>query len=152
MMDFKKPWFVYGIFALFIVCIVDLSKKNLLDKENVKPDELVIYMSIIIGFIALIHYFFDKKCRNPLKCKPTVLIYIIVITAFLHLFNICFTRSTSLATDVTLPSIMASLSIIFIYLFSSIFFDSSPDFDMRILLGVLLVSLGLGIICKYFKD
>jgi uncharacterized membrane protein len=151
-MNFKKPWFFYGIFALVFVCIVDLGKKYILDKDNIRPDELVIYMSILIGFIALIHFFMDKKCRNPLKCKPKILAYIIVVTLFLHFFNLAFTRSTKLATDVTLPAIMVSLSIIFIYLFSSIFFDSSPDFDLRILFGVLLVFLGLCIICKYFKD
>ena len=144
-MNFKKPWFFYGIFALVFVCIVDLGKKYILDKDNIRPDELVIYMSILIGFIALIHFFMDKKCRNPLKCKPKILAYIIVVTLFLHFFNLAFTRSTKLATDVTLPAIMVSLSIIFIYLFSSIFFDSSPDFDLRILFGVLLVFLGL---CK----
>ncbi len=151
-MNFKKPWFFYGIFALVFVCIVDLGKKYILDKDNIRPDELVIYMSILIGFIALIHFFMDKKCRNPLKCKPKILAYIIVVTLFLHFFNLAFTRSTKLATDVTLPAIMVSLSIIFIYLFSSIFFDSSPDFDLKILFGVLLVFLGLCIICKYFKD
>jgi len=151
-MNFKKPWFFYGIFALVLVCIVDLGKKYILDKDNIQPDELVIYMSIFIGFIALIHFFIDKKCRNPLRCKPKILAYIIVVTLFLHLFNITFTRSTKLASDVTLPAIMVSLSIIFIYLFSSIFFDSSPEFDLRILFGVLLVVLGLCIICKYFKD
>ena len=151
-MNFKKPWFFYGIFALVLVCIVDLGKKYILDKDNIQPDELVIYMSIFIGFIALIHLFIDKKCRNPLRCEPKILAYIIVVTLFLHLFNITFTRSTKLASDVTLPAIMVSLSIIFIYLFSSIFFDSSPEFDLRILFGVLLVVLGLCIICKYFKD
>lgn len=151
-MNFKKPWFFYGIFALVLVCIVDLGKKYILDKDNIQPDELVIYMSIFVGFIALIHFFIDKKCRNPLRCKPKMLAYIIVVTLFLHLFNITFTRSTKLASDVTLPAIMVSLSIIFIYLFSSIFFDSSPEFDLRILFGVLLVVLGLCIICKYFKD
>ena len=151
-MNFKKPWFFYGIFALVLVCIVDLGKKYILDKDNIQPDELVIYMSIFVGFIALVHFFIDKKCRNPLRCKPKMLAYIIVVTLFLHLFNITFTRSTKLASDVTLPAIMVSLSIIFIYLFSSIFFDSSPEFDLRILFGVLLVVLGLCIICKYFKD
>ena len=151
-MNFKKPWFFYGIFALVLVCIVDLGKKYIMDKDNIQPDELVIYMSIFIGFIALINLFIDKKCRNPLRCKPKILAYIIVVTLFLHLFNITFTRSTKLASDVTLPAIMVSLSIIFIYLFSSIFFDSSPEFDLRILFGVLFVVLGLCIICKYFKD
>jgi len=152
MMDFKKPWFLYGIFALVFVVFVDLGKKHILDKENIQPDELVIYMSMIIGLIGFIHFFIDKKCKNPLNCKPKLLMYILVVTLFVHFFNITFTRSTKLATDVTLPAIMVSLSIIFIYLFSSLFFDSSPDFDMRILIGVVLVVIGLCIICKYFKD
>ena len=151
-MNFKKPWFLYGVFALVLVCIVDLGKKFILDKENIKPDELVIYMSMTVGLIALLHFFTDKQCKNPLNCKPKVLIYIFVVTLFLHLFNISFTRSTKLASDVTLPAILVSMSIIFIYLFSSLFFDSSPDFDIRILFGVLLVVCGLGIICKYFKE
>jgi len=152
MVNLKKPWFFYGIFALILVCIVDLGKKYILDKENIRPDELVIYMSITVGLIALIHFFMDRKCRNPLKCKPKILLYIIVVTIFLHFFNIAFTRSTKLASDVTLPAIMVSLSIIFIYLFSSLFFDSSPKFDIKILSGVVLVVVGLCIICKYFKD
>jgi len=152
MMNFNKPWFFYGIIALVLVCIIDLGKKYILDKENIKPDELVLYMSMIVGLIAFIHFLMDKTCKNPLNCKPKVLAYILVVTLFLHLFNISFTRSTKLATDVTLPAIMVSLSIIFIYLFSSLFFDSSPDFDIRVLFGVLLVVLGLCIICKYFKD
>ena len=94
----------------------------------------------------------DKKCKNPLKKKQKILIYVLVVTFFLHFFNITFTRSTKLAADVTLPAIMVSLSIIFIYLFSSLFFDSSPDFDIKILFGVMLVVIGLCIICKYFKD
>ena len=151
-MNFNKPWFLYGFFALVLVCIVDLGKKYILDKENIQPDELVIYMSIMIGLIGFIHLLMDKKCKNPLKCKPKILIYVLVVTFFLHFFNINFTRSTKLATDVTLPAIMVSLSIIFIYLFSSLFFDSSPDFDIKILFGVMLVVIGLCIICKYFKD
>jgi drug/metabolite transporter (DMT)-like permease len=152
MMNFNKPWFLYGIFALVIVCIVDLGKKYILDKENIHPDELVIYMSITVGIIASIHLLMDKTCRNPLKCKPKILLYVFVVTMFLHFFNIAFTRSTKLASDVTLPAIMVSLSIIFIYLFSSLFFDSSPKFDIKILSGVVLVVIGLCIICKYFKD
>jgi len=152
MMNFNKPWFLYGFFALVLVCIVDLGKKYILDKENIQPDELVIYMSIMIGLIGFIHLLMDKKCKNPLKCKPKILIYVLVVTFFLHFFNITFTRSTKLAADVTLPAIMVSLSIIFIYLFSSLFFDSSPDFDIKILFGVVLVVIGLCIICKYFKD
>uniref|UniRef100_A0A6C0J9W6 Uncharacterized protein n=1 Tax=viral metagenome TaxID=1070528 RepID=A0A6C0J9W6_9ZZZZ len=65
----------------------------------------------------------DKKCKNPLNYKPKVLMYILVVTLFVRFFNITFTRSTKLANDVTLPAIMVSLSIIFIYLFSILFFD-----------------------------
>ena len=36
----------YGIMALVLVCIIDLGKKYILDKENIKPDELVLYMSM----------------------------------------------------------------------------------------------------------
>ena len=79
-MNFKKPWFFYGIFGLVLVCFVVLGKKYILDKDNIQPDELVIYMSIFIGFIALIHFFMDKKCRNPLKCKPKIIINYFQIT------------------------------------------------------------------------
>jgi hypothetical protein len=47
---------------------------------------------------------------------------------------------------------MISLSAIFIYLYSSLYFDDSPDFDWKILLGVVLTVVGLGIISMYFKD
>ena len=63
-MNFNKPWFIYGIFALVLVCFVDLGKKYILDKENIQPDELVIYMSILIGIIATIHFFMDKGCQK----------------------------------------------------------------------------------------
>ena len=62
-MNFNKPWFLYGFFALVLVCIVDLGKKYILDKENIQPDELVIYMSIMIGLIGFIHLLMDKKCN-----------------------------------------------------------------------------------------
>lgn len=151
-MKFNNLWFYYGIAALVLVCIIDLGKKYILDNENIEADELVIYMSVILGLIATIHYYMDKKCKSPLKFRPIVLVYVLVITVLLHLFNISFTRSTKLASDVTLPAIMVSLSIIFIYLFSSMFFDSSPKFDYKVMFGVLMVVVGLCIICKYFKD
>ena len=98
-MNFNKPWFFYGIIALVLVCIIDLGKKYILDKENIKPDELVLYMSMTVGLIAFIHFLMDKTCKNPLKCKPKVLVYILVVTLFLHLFNISFISNFIFASN-----------------------------------------------------
>ena len=63
-----------------------------------------------------------------------------------------YTRSMFLTTEVTLPLIIVSFSIIVTYLYSSLFFDDSPDFDWRILLGTVLIVMGLALITIYFKD
>tara|TARA_B100001142_G_C13894645_1_gene485425 strand:- start:37 stop:522 length:486 start_codon:yes stop_codon:yes gene_type:complete len=148
----QRPWFYYAILALLLVCVVDLGKKYILDKNIVKqPRHLVIYLSIIVGFLGLIHYVTDNSCKSILKCNPDLLIILFFISMCIYIFNICFTTSLKLSPDVTLPCIMVSLSIIIIYLVSSIYFDASPPFDWHILVGIILTVMGLGIITNYFK-
>lgn len=148
----QRPWFYYAVLALLLVCVVDLGKKYILDKNIVKqPNHLVIYLSIIVGFLGIIHYVTDNSCKSILKCNPDLLIILFFISMCIYIFNICFTTSLKLSPDVTLPCIMVSLSIIIIYLVSSIYFDASPPFDWRILAGIILTVMGLGIITNYFK-
>tara|TARA_B100001063_G_C16764408_1_gene557791 strand:- start:1240 stop:1725 length:486 start_codon:yes stop_codon:yes gene_type:complete len=148
----QRPWFLYAVFALIMVCIVDLGKKYILDKKIIKqPRHLVIYLSIIVGFLGLIHYIMDDSCNSIFSCKSEMLILLFFISLCVYIFNISFTTSLKLSPDVTLPCIMISLSIIFIYLVSSIYFDASPPFDWHVLLGIILTVTGLGIITNYFK-
>jgi len=148
----QRPWFFYALLALLLVCVVDLGKKYILDKNIVKhPRHLVIYLSIIVGFLGLIHYVTDNSCKSIFKCKPDILIILFFISMCVYIFNISFTTSLKLSPDVTLPCIMISLSIIIIYLISSIYFDASPPFDWHILIGIILTVVGLGIITNYFK-
>ena len=144
-----KVWLFYSIIALAFVCITDLSKKYILDEKMIDPDNLVIYISLVIGFIAILHLLFDKKCNNPKKYKPMVLFYIVLIAFCIHAFNLCFTRSMNLSNEVTLPAIIISLSVIVIYLVSSLFFKKSPKFNIKIFGGVLITVFGLAIITKY---
>lgn len=148
----QRPWFLYAVFALILVCVVDLGKKYILDKNIVKqPKHLVIYLSIIVGFLGLIHYTMDNSCKSIFKCKSEMILLLFFISLCVYIFNISFTTSLKLSPDVTLPCIMISLSIIFIYLVSSIYFDTSPPFDWHVLIGIILTVIGLGIITNYFK-
>lgn len=144
-----EKWLYYSLIALVLVCGVDLGKKYILDKDMIDSDSLVVYISIFLGIFATIHFFMDKKCQNPLKCKPKVIMYIIAVSLFIYFFNIMFTRSMNLAKEVTLPVIIISLSAIFIYLVSSLFFEKSPKFNVNIFIGVLLTVVGLGMVTKY---
>jgi uncharacterized membrane protein len=113
---------------------------------------MIIYLAIFAGILGLMHFMFDSKCRNPSKIRGKSLFYVFLLAVSVYAFNISFTRSIYYASDVTWPVIMISLSAIFIYLYSSLFFDDSPDFDWKILLGVALTVIGLSIISIYFKD
>ena len=144
-----KIWFLYSIVALALVSIIELGKKYILDEKMIEPDNLVVYISIVIGIIAIVHLFLDKKCKNPGKYKPQVLFYIVLIAICIHGFNLCFTRSMDLTNEVTFPVIIISLSAIVIYLVSSLFFKKSPKFNIKIFGGVLLTISGLAIVTKY---
>lgn len=144
-----KIWLLYSIVALVLLCAIDLVKKYILDEKMIEPDNLVVYVSIVIGIIAIVHLFLDKKCKNPGKYKPNVLLYILLIAIFVHAFNICFTRSMDLSNEVTFPVIIISLSAIVIYLVSSLFFKKSPKFNIKIFGGVLLTISGLAIVTNY---
>ena len=54
-----KKWLLYSLFALFLVCGIDLGKKYILDLNLIDPDSLVIYTTILVGFIGLIHFFLN---------------------------------------------------------------------------------------------
>ena len=56
-MVFKGKWFILAVMCLFLAAIIDLSKKYILDKNIIKPNEMVIYTTIGIGFFGLIHFF-----------------------------------------------------------------------------------------------
>lgn len=152
MINVRSKWFLYSVLGIFFVCIVDLGRKYLLDKNHIKVDEMIIYLAIFAGILGLMHFMFDSKCRNPSKIERSSLFYVFLLAVSVYAFNISFTRSIYYASDVTWPVIMISLSAIFIYLYSSLFFEDSPEFDWKILLGVALTVLGLGIISIYFKD
>ena len=85
-----------------------------------------------------------------IKFKP--MIYVFLLAVAVYAFNISFTRSIFYAADVTWPVIMISLSAIFIYLYSSIFFETSPDFNWKILSGIILTIIGLGIVSIYSNE
>mgnify|MGYP005643868747 CR=1 FL=1 len=152
-MNFNKPWFYYSLAALFLVCFVDLGQKYVMDRKIItNPNHLVIYLSIFVGFFGFIHFFMDKSCKSPLECDYNLILHIFILAIIGYIFNLLFTRAVKLSPDVTLPVIMLSLSIIFIYIFSSTFFQNSPHFDWSILFGILLTATGLSLIAKNFKD
>ena len=152
MMNIYNKWFGYSLLGIIFVCVVDLGRKYVLDKNMIRVDEMIIYLAIFAGMLGVIHFLVDKKCRYPTQIKSNSLFYIFLLALSVYAFNISFTRSIYYASDVTWPVIMISLSAVFIYLYSSLLFDDSPDFDWKILLGVALTVVGLGIISMYFKD
>ena len=152
MINIYNKWFGYSILGIMFVCVVDLGRKYVLDKNMIEVDEMIIYLAIFAGILGFLHYMLESKCRNPIKIPNKSLFYIFLLALSVYAFNISFTRSIYYASDVTWPVIMISLSAIFIYLYSSLYFDDSPDFDWKILLGVVLTVAGLGIISMYFKD
>ena len=147
-----KKWLLYSIFALILVCGIDLGKKYILDLKLIDSDSLVIYTTVLVGFIGLIHFFLNDKCKKVSNCNIKTLIYILIVSCFIYGFSIIFTRSMDLAKDVTFPIIIISLSSIIIYLISSVFFEKSPEFDPRILFGIFITVIGLGIVSYYMKD
>jgi len=152
MFDIYSKWFGYSLIGILFVCIVDLGRKYVLDRNMIKVDEMIIYLAIFAGFLGVFHYLFDGKCRNPMQIKFKPMIYIFLLAIAVYAFNISFTKSIFYAADVTWPVIMISLSAIFIYLYSSFFFENSPDFNWKILLGIMLTIIGLGIVSIYSNE
>jgi len=152
MINIYNKWFGYSILGIIFVCFVDLGRKYVLDKNMIMVDELIIYLAIFAGVLGTLHFILDRKCRYPREIKPKSLFYVFLLAISVYAFNMSFTRSIYYASDVTWPVIMISLAAIFIYLYSSLFFDDSPEFDWKILVGVLLTVAGLGIISVYFTE
>lgn len=149
-MVFKGKWFILAVMCLFLAAIIDLSKKYILDKNIIKPNELVIYTTIVIGFFGLIHFFCDKKCRSPKKMNSKLLLLLLLLGFIGYSFSIAFTNAIKLSPDVTLVGMIVSLNIILLYLISSIFFESSPKFNMDVLFALILIIIGINIISKKF--
>ena len=149
-MIFKGKWFILAVIAMFIVVMIDSSKKYILDKNMIKPNELVIYSTIGIGLFGLMHFFYDKDCRHPIEFNGNMRALLIIFGILGYLFSITFIHSMKLSPDVTLVALIVSLSVIFIYLISSVFFDSTSDFNMDVFFGLLFVIVGINIISKNF--
>jgi uncharacterized membrane protein len=149
-MVFEGTWFILAVIAMFIAVIIDSSKKIILDKNMIKPNELVIYSTMGIGLFGLLHFFCDKKCRSPTKFNTKMLSLLIFFGVVGYAFSLVFTHSMKLSPDVTLVAMIVSLNIIFIYLISSLFFEKSPDFNVNVFLGLILILIGINIISKNF--
>tara|TARA_B100000795_G_scaffold269545_2_gene259255 strand:- start:731 stop:1180 length:450 start_codon:yes stop_codon:yes gene_type:complete len=149
-MIFKGEWFVLALFGMLLICIIDLSKKYILDKNIIKTNELVIYSTILVGLIGVFHFLFEKKCRYPNKFDMKILILLFGLAIAAYLFNLAFIRSISLAPDVSLTGMILSLNIVLVYLFSSFFFTSSPGFNIDVFFGLILIVGGINIIANNF--
>ena len=145
-MIFKEKWFIYSVCALFFVIIIDLIKKNILDKNIIKPNELIIYTAIIMGIIGIFNLYFDTKCINPIKLNIKIILILFLLSILSYFFNIAFINSINLAPEAALTGMIVSLNIIFIYIFSSLFFKKSPKFNWKVLLGFLVTCIGINII------
>ena len=44
MINIYSKWFGFSILAIFFVCIVDLGRKYVLDKNMINVDEMIIYL------------------------------------------------------------------------------------------------------------
>ena len=149
-MVFKGKWFIFAVASLFLAAAIDLSKKYILDKKMIKPNELVIYITIIIGIFGLCNYWYDNKCRSIQQINKKLFLILIFIGFIGYTFTIVFTHAINLSPDVTLVGMIVSLNIILLYLISSIFFESSPKFNVDILFALILIIIGINIISKKF--
>ena len=149
-MVFKGKWFILAVACLFLAAMIDLSKKYILDKNMIKPNEMVIYVAIIIGLFGLCHYMYDNDCRGIHQMNKKLFLILIIIGLIGYSFTIAFTHAIKLSPDVTLVGMIVSLNIILLYLVSSIFFESSPKFNMNIFFALILILIGINIISKKF--
>ena len=67
MINIYSKWFGYSILGILFVCIVDLGRKYVLDKNMIQVDEMIIYLAMFAGILGFLHFISDKKCRNPRK-------------------------------------------------------------------------------------
>tara|TARA_B100000795_G_scaffold262877_1_gene241283 strand:- start:248 stop:694 length:447 start_codon:yes stop_codon:yes gene_type:complete len=146
----KLTWVIFALISLICVVFIDLTKKYILDKNIIRPNELIIYSAIFAGVLGIGHFLFDKECRHVNKIDKKPLVCIILLGFLSYLFNISFIHSLNLAPDASLTGMIVSLNIIFIYLVSSIFFEKSPDFNFTVFFGLLLIILGINIIANNF--
>jgi uncharacterized membrane protein len=149
-MVFKGTWFILAVIAMFLVVILDTSKKYILDLKLLDPSELIIYTSIGIGMFGLLHYFYYKKCRKLMQFDRKIILFLFVLALIGYLFNITFVNSINLSPDVTLVAMTVSLNIILIYLISSLFFEKSPRFNFDVFFALILIIIGINIIAKKF--
>ena len=150
-MLFSGNWFIFALLSMFLVVFIDLIKKYILDKNIIKPTELMIYSAMVLGFMGFLHFLYDKNCRPIGKIDRSLFFILLLIGILAYLFNITFTKSIFLAPDVSLTGIIISLNIVFIYLFSSLFFEKSPEFNFEVLFGILLIVIGINIISRKFN-
>jgi len=150
-MLFSGNWFIFALLSMFLVVFIDLIKKYILDKNIIKPTELMIYSAMFLGFMGFLHFLYDKNCRPIGKIDRRLFFILLLIGILAYLFNITFTKSIFLAPDVSLTGIIISLNIVFIYLFSSLFFEKSPEFNFEVLFGILLIVIGINIISRKFN-
>jgi uncharacterized membrane protein len=150
-MLFSGNWFIFALLSMFFVVLIDLIKKYILDKNIIKPTELMIYSAMFLGFMGFLHFLYDKNCRPIGKIDRRLFFILLLIGILAYLFNITFTKSIFLAPDVSLTGIIISLNIVFIYLFSSLFFEKSPEFNFEVLFGILLIVIGINIISRKFN-
>jgi len=150
-MLFSGNWFIFALLSMFFVVLIDLIKKYILDKNIIKPTELMIYSAMFLGFMGFLHFLYDKNCRPIGKIDRRLFFILLLIGILAYLFNITFTKSIFLAPDVSLTGIIISLNIVFIYLFSSLFFEKSPEFNFEVLFGILLIAIGINIISRKFN-
>jgi len=152
-MLFSGGWFIFAVLSMFIVVLIDLIKKYILDKKIINPTELMIYSAMFVGLMGFIHFLYNKNCcRSILKMDIRLFLILLLIGILAYLFNITFTKSIFLAPDVTLTGIIISLNIVFIYLFSSLFFEKSPKFKFEVLFGILLILMGINVISTNFNN
>jgi len=149
-MFFGKKWFNYALLAMIIVTLIDLIKKYILDKKMVNTDELIIYSAMFVGIFGFLHFLSNQNCRSIGKINKNLFFILFFCGILGYLFNICFTKSIFLAPDVSLTSIIISLNIVFVYLFSSMFFKTSPEFNYDVLFGLILIIIGVNIISRKF--
>jgi drug/metabolite transporter (DMT)-like permease len=150
-MLFREEWFIFALSSMFLVVFIDLIKKYILDKKIITPIELAIYSAMFLGLMGFLHFLYDKNCRSLFKMDMSLFLILLLIGILAYLFNITFTKSIFLAPDVSLTGIIISLNILFIYLFSSLFFEKSPKFNFEVLFGILLIIIGINIISKKFQ-
>jgi uncharacterized membrane protein len=147
---FREKWFIFALLSMFIVTLIDLTKKFILDEKMINPTELIIYSAMVLGIIGFFHFLTDKKCRPIGKMNKNLFFILVVIGILAYLFNIAFTKSIFLAPEASLTGVIISLNIIFVYMFSSIFFKKSPKFNFDVLVGLILILSGGNIISRKF--